>query len=119
MSDQPNDAFLPASGKLGQMIFENPGAGIEPRLEFFVEIAFRAFVLDDEEVSPILRLNGIHADVKKWTDLESKILEFPYHPKPESIDAGIHLFYVQNPAECHRTEFRKNQGSKNPHPIRD
>jgi hypothetical protein len=40
MSELPENAFKPASGKLGQLIFENPGAGIEPRLEFYIEIAF-------------------------------------------------------------------------------
>ena len=103
--DLPDNAFTPASGKLGQFIFENPGADIEPRLEFFIEIAFQPFELDDEEVSPILRLNGIVVEeAKKWSDLAGKTWQFAYHPKPGSIDAGIHLFYVQNPADV--TELR-------------
>lgn len=105
MSDLPDAAFTPASGKLGQMIYENPGAGIAPRLEFYIEIAFRPFELDDEEVSPILRLNGILADAKQWSDLAGQSMEFPYHPRPGSIDAGIHLFYVQNPADVTRLAF--------------
>ena len=75
MSDLPENAFVPASGKLGQMIYENPGAGIEPRLEFFVEIAFRPFEYDDEEIAPILRLNGILVEAKKWSDLAGQSLE--------------------------------------------
>lgn len=112
MSELPEDAFTPLSGKLGQMIYENPGAGIEPRLEFFIEIAMKPFELDEEEVSPILRLNGILADVKKWSDLAGQTLEFPWHPKPGSIDAGVHLFYVQNPADVTRLNFGEISGGK-------
>lgn len=114
MSELPENAFTPASGKLGQMIFENPGAGIAPRLEFYIEIAFQPFEFDDEELSPILRLNGIQAEAKKWSDLAEQTMEFPYHPKPGSIDAGIHMFYVQNPADVTALKFGEITDGKLP-----
>lgn len=105
MSDEPGDILLPKSGKLGQLIFENPGAGIEPRLEFFVEIGFGTIETEEEELSPILRLNNILTGAKSWRELAGRKLEFPYHPKPGSIDAGVHLFHVQNPADVTALQF--------------
>ncbi|MDF1755029.1 MAG: hypothetical protein P1U89_19730 [Verrucomicrobiales bacterium] len=114
MSELPEGSFSPASGKLGQMIFENPGGEIKPRLEFFIEIAFRPFELGDETVSPILRINSIQAGVKKWSELAGKTLEFPYHPKPGSVDAGVHLFFVQNPADVTKLTFGEISDGKIP-----
>lgn len=105
MSDEISDVLLPQSGKLGQLIFENPGAGIEPRLEFFVEIGFGTIETDEGELSPILRLNNILTGAKSWRELAGQKLEFPYHPKPGSIDAGVHLFHVQNPADVTALQF--------------
>ena len=48
MSDLPEDAFRATSGKLGQLIYENPSAGVDPELRFFLELAFRPFEWEGE-----------------------------------------------------------------------
>ena len=106
MSDLPEGAFVPAEGKLGQLIFEDPGAGIAPRLEFFIEIAFQAFDIDDEEVKPLFRGNNIIiAGARSWQALERSQREFPWAPKPGSVDAAVLLFGVHNPADVTLLEF--------------
>jgi len=106
MSDLPEGAFVPAEGKLGQMIFEDPGAGIAPRLEFFIEIAFQPFEIDDEEVKPLFRGNNIIVpELRSWQALEKSVHEFPWAPKPGSVDGAVLLFGVHNPADVIKLEF--------------
>ncbi len=114
MSELPDHAFEPASGRLGQMIFENPGEQIAPRLEFFIEIAFRPFDWEGDTVSPILRVNRLIAEVRQWRELAGKELVFPYFPKPGSLDAGVHLFQVQNPADVTALHFGEIEGGRLP-----
>ena len=59
MSERPEGTFETASGKLGQMVYENPAAGTGPELRFFVEIDFRPFEWDGEEHAPKLRIDNI------------------------------------------------------------
>ncbi len=106
MSDLPEGAFVPAEGKLGQLIFEDPGAGITPRLEFFIEIAFQPFEIDDEEMKPLFRANNISIPgVRSWQALEQSNHEFPWAPKPGSVDGAVLLFGVHNPADVTKLEF--------------
>ena len=100
-----NELFVPSGGKLGQILFENPTEGIEPRLEFFIEIRFRTVEFDDEEMTPLLRVNNIVVPAKSWKDLAGQDLEFPYHPKPGSVDAAMMLFGEQNPADVTALSF--------------
>ena len=106
MSDLPEGAFVPAEGKLGQLIFEDPGAGIAPRLEFFIEIAFQPFDIDDEEVKPLFRGNNIVVPgARSWQALEQSVHEFPWAPKPGSVDGAVLLFGVHNPADVTKLAF--------------
>lgn len=114
MSDEIGEVLRPQSGKLGQLIFENPGAGIDPRLEFFVEIGFATIETDEGELSPILRLNHILTGARSWRELAGQKLEFPFHPRPGSIDAGVHLFHVQNPADVTFLQFGEVADGKIP-----
>ena len=113
MENLPDNAFVVAKGKLGQMIYENPGAGIDPRLEFFIEIAFQPFQWQEQELSPILRINGLVVEgARDWRALSDQSYQFPYAPKPGALDAGIHLFHVQNPADVTAIEFGKADANK-------
>lgn len=105
MSDLPEGAFQPAGGKLGQLIYENPGEGVEPHLQFFIEISFQPFELDDEVMNPLLRINQIVVPAKSWKDLENSEYEFPYAPKPGSVDGAVMLFGEQNPADVTKLKF--------------
>jgi hypothetical protein len=112
MSELPDGAFQPAGGKLGQMIFENPGEEIDPHLQFFIEIAFQPFELDDEVLSPLLRINNIVVPAKSWKDLAESGHEFPYAPKPGSVDGAVMLFGEQNPADVTQLQFGECQDGK-------
>lgn len=100
-----NELFVPTGGKLGQILFENPGAGIEPRLEFFVELRFRTVEIDEEEMTPLFRTNSIVVPVRSWKQLAGQTYEFPYAPKPGSVDAAMMLFGEQNPADVTSLTF--------------
>lgn len=106
MSELCEDDLVPVSGKLGQLIFEDPGAGIAPRLEFFIEIAFRALDVDGEEMKPLFRANNILLPgVRSWKGLENTAPEFPWAPKPGSVDAAVLMFGVHNPADVTALNF--------------
>lgn len=118
MSDSldPATAFLPLEGKLGQLVLETPspdGETSDPRLEFFLEIAFQPMEVDGETVNPLLRVDRMSLpSVRSWRDLENTAPEFPYAPKPGSVEAAIPLFYEQNPADVTRIEFGEIQEGK-------
>lgn len=112
MSDLPEDYFKPVSGKLGQLIYENPADGVEPRLQFFVEIAFAPFEIDDESVSPILRVDNIVVEAESWKSLQNQIFEFPYAPKPGSVEGAILLFGEHNPADVTKVSFGSIEDGK-------
>jgi len=112
MSDLPDSYFKPTGGKLGQLIYENPGEGGGPRLQFFVEIAFAPFEIDDESVSPILRVDNIAVEAKSWRDLENRTFEFPYAPRPGSVAAAVLLFGEHNPADVTRLNFGSVEDGK-------
>lgn len=106
MSELCEDDLVPLSGKLGQLIFEDPGAGIAPRLEFFIEIALQPLEVDGDEVKPLFRANNILAPgVRSWKGLENADLKFPWAPKPGSVDAAVLLFGVHNPADVTALKF--------------
>ena len=107
--NDPADSFLPSEGKLGQLVLETPAPGSDgagPRLEFFLEIAFRPFEWEDETLTPLLRVDRMSLpSIRSWRDLENTTHEFPFAPKPGSVEAAIPLFYEQNPADVTRIEF--------------
>ncbi|MEM1443061.1 MAG: hypothetical protein AAGF67_12015 [Verrucomicrobiota bacterium] len=105
MSDLPESYFNPVSGKLGQLIYENPAQGLEARLQFHIEIAFGPFEIDDETVSPILRVDQIVVGTKSWKDLCGQTFEFPWAPKPGSVEGAILLFGEHNPADVTKLSF--------------
>lgn len=105
MSDLPDDAFLPANAKLGQAIYENPAEGVAPELRFFIEIAMQPFEFDDETLSPLLRIDNIVVPAKSWKSLAESACEFPYAPKPGSVEAAVLLFGEHNPADVTKIEF--------------
>ena len=106
MSELCEDDLVPVSGKLGQLIFEDPGAGIAPRLEFFIEIALMPVDVDGEEMKPLFRANNILvAEVRSGKGLESTAPEFPWAPKPGSVDAAVLMFGVHNPADVTALKF--------------
>lgn len=115
MSELSGDDLVPVSGKLGQLIFEDPGAGIAARLEFFIELAFQA--IDDEEsgeeLKPLYRANNIIVPgARCWKQLAGTCHEFPWAPKAGSIDAAVLLFGVHNPADLVRIEFGEISGER-------
>ncbi len=112
MSDLPDTYFKPAAGKLGQSIYENPANGLDPRLQFFIEISFASFEIDDETVSPILRVDNIAVEARSWTALENQVFEFPWAPKPGSVEAAILLFGAHNPADVTKLTFGSIDGGK-------
>ncbi|MEM9018891.1 MAG: hypothetical protein AAGC68_17915 [Verrucomicrobiota bacterium] len=59
MSDVFEENLEIVSGKLGQMIHENPGEGAEPSLRFFLEVAFTPFEWEEETLTPLLRVDNI------------------------------------------------------------
>ncbi len=88
------------------MIFEDPGAGIAPRLEFFIEVALRPLDVDGAEVTPLFRANNIIVpELRSWRGLENSMHEFPWAPKPGSVHAAMLLFGVHNPADVTRVRF--------------
>ena len=105
MSERPEGTFETASGKLGQMVYENPAAGTGPELRFFVEIDFRPFEWDGEEHAPKLRIDNISVPVKSWKELAGREFEFPYAPKPGSVEAAVLMFQEHNPADVTRIVF--------------
>lgn len=106
MSELSVDDFVPVEGKLGQLIFEDPGAGITARLEFFIEIAFQALEIDGEQVKPLFRGNNIIVPgARSWRALAQSHHEFPWAPKPGSVDGAVLLFGVHNPADVTKLEF--------------
>lgn len=105
MNELPDDAFQPVGGKLGQMIYENPGEGIDPHLQFFVELNFRPFEFEDEEMTPLLRINNLVVPVRSWQDLADSEHTFPYAPKPGSVDGAMMLLGEQNPADVTALRF--------------
>ncbi|MEM1294609.1 MAG: hypothetical protein AAGH89_04545 [Verrucomicrobiota bacterium] len=111
MSELPEGTFQAASGKLGQSVFGSREEG-EAELRFFIEIAFRPFQWDDEEQTPLLRIDGISVPVKSWRELAEKEFEFPYAPKPGSVEGAILMFGEHNPADVTRLEFGTVEGGK-------
>jgi hypothetical protein len=106
MSELSQADLVPISGKLGQLIFEDPGAGIAPRLEFFIEVVLQPVDVDGEEMKPLFRANNILvAGVRSWKGLENTAPEFPWAPKPGSVDAAVLMFGVHNPADVTALNF--------------
>ena len=105
MSERPEGTFEMASGKLGQMVYENPAAGTGPELRFFVEIDFHPFEWDGAEHAPKFRIDNISLPVKSWKKLVGREFEFPYAPKSGSVDAAVLMFQEHNPADVIRIFF--------------
>ena len=100
-----SEIFQPTLGRLGQLIFESPHEGIEPRLEFFLEIEFAEGEFDEEPGKPFFRANQILIPTRSWRDLEGTAHEFPWAPKPGSVGASVLLFGEQNPADVTALRF--------------
>lgn len=105
MSNAPDGTFQATSGKLGQIIYENPDEGIAPQLRFFIEIAFAPFEWDGETLTPLFRADNIIVPVKSWRALTNTKHEFPWAPKPGSVEAAILLFGEHNPADVTALKF--------------
>ncbi|MEM6915824.1 MAG: hypothetical protein AAF491_04580 [Verrucomicrobiota bacterium] len=112
MSDLPESYFNPVGGKLGQLIYENPGQGLEARLQFHIEIAFAPFEIDGETVSPILRVDQIVVEAKSWKDLCEQTFAFPWAPKPGSVEGAVLLFGEHNPADVTQLSFGAGEKGK-------
>ncbi len=104
MSELPEGTFQPASGKLGQAVYRHPDDA-QPELRFYVEIAFLPFKLEEETFSPLLRIDNMRIAVKGWDELAERAFEFPYAPKPGSVEAAVLMFGHHNPADVIRIEF--------------
>lgn len=107
MSELPENAFQPVKGILGQRISENPGAGQEPGLRFYVELRFVPFDYEDETLNPLFRIDSIEVPAKSWRDLENQSFSFPWAPKPGSVEAAMLLFGEHNPADVTLVQFGK------------
>jgi hypothetical protein len=105
MSERPEGIFETASGKLGQTVYENQAEGCGPELRFFVEIAFVPFEWDDEAHRPLLRIDNLLVPVKNWQGLAGQAYEFPYAPKPGSLESAVLMFGEHNPADVTRIKF--------------
>lgn len=105
MSELPNGAFSATGGKLGQLIYENPSAGVGPEFRFYLELSFDPFEWEDETLTPLLRIDNISVPAKSFRDLEGTSPQFPYAPKPGSVEAAVLLFGEHNPADVTRIEF--------------
>lgn len=104
MRELLENAFHPVTGKLGQRISENPGEGQAPLLRFFIELTFASFEYEGEVLTPLFRVDSIEVPVKSWRDLENGTFQFPWAPKPGSVEAAMLLFGEHNPADV--TEIR-------------
>ncbi|MDF1738935.1 MAG: hypothetical protein P1U86_07235 [Verrucomicrobiales bacterium] len=98
-------SFQPVSSTLGQLLSESPDTGGKPQLGFFIEIEFAEVELDDELVKPFFRASNIIVPVDSWKALAGSKYEFPWMPKPGSIDAGVLAFGMRNPADVIALEF--------------
>ncbi len=98
-------SFQPVSSTLGQLLSESPDTGGKPQLGFFIEIEFAEVELDDEPVKPFFRASNIVVPVDSWRALAGMKYEFPWMPKPGSIDAGVLAFGMRNPADVIALEF--------------
>ncbi len=112
MSERPDGTFEIASGKLGQSVYETSADGGGLELRFFIEIAFVPFEWDDETHSPLLRLDNLTVPVKSWSDLAGQTFEFPYAPKPGSLEAAVLMFGEHNPADVTQIEFGAVEAGK-------
>lgn len=100
-----SDLFRPTTARLGQGIYENLSEGIDPHLQFFIEIAFEPVEIDGETHQPLFRVDRIVVPVRSFRELENMATEFPWAPKPGSVDAAMLLFGEHNPADVTRIEF--------------
>ena len=109
MKSFPPDAFTPSTGKLGQLIYENPDRGISPRLEFSIEIPFEPFELadEDEEISTALWLSGLRVEAKSWRDLSETSCE---DSSLKAAEGSIRMFNAMNPVEVSKLEFGAAEG---------
>ena len=112
MSELPEGAFQPRSGKLGQRISENPGEGQEPSLRFFIELGFAPFEYGGETLTPLFRVDSIEVPVKSCRGLELQNFEFPWAPKPGSVEAAMLLFGEHNPADVTAIQFGSIEDGK-------
>jgi hypothetical protein len=90
---------------LGQIIIESPDSNVAPHLEFFIEIEFSEIEFEDEKVKPFFRGSNIVVSADSWRALENSKYEFPWMPKPGSIDAGVLAFGIRNPADLLALKF--------------
>jgi hypothetical protein len=74
-------------------------------LRFFIELSFAPFEYDDETLTPLFRVDSIEVPVKSWRDLENQTFEFPWAPKPGSVEAAMLLFGEHNPADVTAIQF--------------
>ncbi len=102
----------PTAARLGQLIVDASEGEENYRLEFFLEIDFPEAEIDDEDVRPFFRASNIDLGVKSWRAIADSAHEFPWAPKPGSIDAAVLLFGEQNPADVTALKFGSIEDGK-------
>lgn len=107
-----SDQFRPKAGRLGQLITESAASKSGLRLEFFIEIDFAEAEIDGETVTPFFRASQIAVPVQSWSGLANTEHEFPWTPKPGSVDAAMLLYGIQNPADVVALRFGEIDGEK-------
>lgn len=107
-----SDQFQPKAGRLGQLITESAVSETGLRLEFFIEIDFAEAEIDGETVTPFFRVSQIAVPVQSWCGLANTEHEFPWAPKPGSVDAAMLLYGIQNPADVVALRFGEIDGEK-------
>ncbi len=105
MNSEPAELFRVVGGRLGQRIHEEPGGASPIELRYHVEIEFAPIEWEGETWKPLLRIDSIRADATSWRELAGRTLEFPYAPKPGSVEAAVLLFGEHNPADVSKLEF--------------
>ena len=79
---------------------------------FFIEIEFAEIELDGELVKPFFRASNIVVPAESWKALTNAKFEFPWMPKPGSIDAGVLAFGIRTPADLIALEFGEVKDGK-------
>jgi len=103
----PPDLFVPARGTLNHWIIIDPDQEIAPRLSFSIDLPFRPFHIEGEEVTTALWIGGLDSGLRHWRELA--------HSEPVAdpieLDGIIRLFSTANPVEIESLAFGAATGS--------
>jgi hypothetical protein len=106
----PTDRFKPKPGTMHAYLFENPYAGIEPRLFYDIAIPLEPFDsgLDDEEqpVETLFSLNFITFPVTDWRKFDGQSFEMAQG----DADGSIYLGSRHNPVDINLIRFTRLDG---------